>query len=675
MNLSSLDERKRKILSIVYHSKSPLQMEHIASLIGVSSRTIYSDVKDINYHFKSLGMEIVSKPRIGTWLEVREGTDEKLKLEISKVINNTNYEKAYERVNYILKKLLMTNTFISMQEIADELYVSKATVNLEMGYIEETLKKSKLTFVKKTNHGIKVTGEEKNIRALLTKLLKYDRDVSIILTNNEEVDMQMDLKLSYFINKHFNQILIQYLMRFVSKILCEKKIRLSNERLTELVCQLLVSYYRLDIKQIISFSTDEVLQIINLSEFKIVKSFIANFEKESEIKTPIEEVAYITLFCIEDKVNIEEFNKPEKDIFLNNDKELMIILNEICNFVKESYNLRLQEDKQLIKGLKLHLAAAINRLKFGIDLNNPLIKEIKNNYPYAFQIAVGIEKHISDLFGIAMTENEIGYVTLHIEAFIEKNAIEKDKSIKAFVVCGTGIGVANLLSVQIKKQFPSINVIKLISGLWISREMNLLNDKETPDIVITSISLPILKVPVIQVSPIMTSKDLGAIQYQLDSLVKNIVGNENESYPMLKKYLNKEASLVDISIDNPLEIITLLSKNLENEGYVTKEFVKSAISREELSCTYLSNGVAIPHGYLQEVKKPAIIFAKLKEPINWGGNKVQLVFLCALNSKVGIDVENLFTELYEIVNNKDLLKKIKQINTKDNLYNYLGWNS
>jgi lichenan operon transcriptional antiterminator len=675
MNLSSLDERKRKILSIVYHSKSPLQMEYIASLIGVSSRTIYSDVKDINYHFKSLGMEIVSKPRIGTWLEIREGTDEKLKLEISKVINNTNYDKAYERVNYILKKLLMTNTFISMQEIADELYVSKATVNLEMTYIEETLKKSKLTFIKKTNHGIKVSGEEKNIRALLTKLLKYDRDVSIILTNNEEVDMQMNLKLSYFINKHFNHILIQYLMRFISKILSEKKIKLSNERLTELVCQLLVSYYRLDKKQGISFSTDEVLQIINLSEFKMVKSFIANFEKESEIKTPIEEVAYITLFCIEDKVNIEEFNKPEKDIFLNNDKELMIILKEICNFVKESYNLKLEEDKQLIKGLKLHLAAAINRLKFGIDLNNPLIEEIKNNYPYAFQIAVGIEKHISDLFEIAMTENEIGYVTLHIEAFIEKNAIREDKNIKAFVVCGTGIGVANLLSVQIKKQFPNINVIKLISGLWISREMNLLNDKETPDIVITSISLPILNVPVIQVSPIMTSEDVCAIQYQLDSLIRNIGGNENESYPMLKKYLNKKASLVDISIDNPLGIITLLSKNLENEGYVTKEFARSAISREELSCTYLSGGVAIPHGYLQEVKEPAIIFAKLKDPINWGGNKVQLVFLCALNSKVGIDVENLFTELYEIVNNKDLLKKLKQINTKDDLYNCLGWNS
>ena len=73
MNLSNLDERKRKILSIVYHSKSPLQMEYIASVIGVSSRTIYSDIKDINAHFKSLGMEIVSKPRIGTWLEIREG--------------------------------------------------------------------------------------------------------------------------------------------------------------------------------------------------------------------------------------------------------------------------------------------------------------------------------------------------------------------------------------------------------------------------------------------------------------------------------------------------------------------------------------------------------------------------------------------------------------------------
>ncbi|MBU3101985.1 MULTISPECIES: BglG family transcription antiterminator [Clostridium] len=670
MNLSVLDERKRRILAIVYHSKAPLQMEHIAARIGVSSRTIYSDIKDINGYFKSTGIEIVSKPRIGTWLEVKDGEEEKVKLEISKIINESS-DEACEKLNYILKRLLMTNDYISMQEIADELYVSKATVNLEMRDVEETLKKSKIKFIRKTNHGIKVSGEEKNIRLLLTKILKNDKDVSIFLTNTDDGELQMDLKLSHFINNNFNNILINYLKKFISKILSEKKVRLSNERLTELVGQLLVTYFRINKKQNIQFSTDEILQIIKLSEFKMVKSFLEDFEKESGIKISIEEVSYITLFCIEDVVNVEELNKLEKDIFLNNDEELMVILNEICEFAKNSYNLKLGEDKQLMKGLKLHLAAAINRLKFGIDLNNPLIKEIKNNYPYAFQIAVGIENHINDLFGIAMTENEIGYVTLHIEAFIEKNVVEKD--IKAFVVCGTGIGVAHLLSVQIKRQFPRIDVIKLISGLWISKEMTLLSDKETPDIVITSISLPTIKIPVVQVAPIMTLEDISTIQYQLDSLIRKKKEIQNKNYPMLKKYLDRESLLINISTDNHFDIITLLSKNLESKGYVTKKFAKSAISREELSCTYLSSGVAIPHGYIQEVNEPVITFAKLREPINWGGNKVQLVFLCALNSKVGKDAETLFTELYEIVKNKELVKKIKQIDSKDDLYNCLGW--
>lgn len=672
MNLSNLDERKKRIISIVYHSKSPIQMQNIASRLGVSSRTVATDIKDINYQFKSLGMEIVSKPRIGNWMEIRDDKKENFIMELSNIFKASNDEEC-SRVNYIIKKILMADGYISMQEIADELYVSKATVNINMKNVEEVLSKNKLTFIKKTKYGMKVSGEEKNIRALLTKILKDDNDVSILLSNNCNGEIQMDLILSDFIDDNFNKALINYLTRFVNSLSKDMKLRLSYERLNELVCQLLVTYYRLKQNHLMQFSTEKILEIIAFSEFKIVKSLLEDIEKDVSIRVPMEEIAYITLFCIEDKVNIEEFNKQEKDIYLNNDHELTLIINEICNFVKETYNLKLKDDKQLMKGLRLHLASAINRLKFGIDLSNPLIEEIKKNYPYAFQIAVDIGNHINEQFGVEMTENEIGYVTLHIEAFIEKNAMEKHKTFKAFVVCGTGIGVAQLLSVQIKKQFRNIDVTKLVSGLWICREINSINEKEIPDIIITSIPLPKLKVPVVQVSPIMTTEDISKIQYQVDCLIKERNKNKNNNYPMLRKYLNVKSSLIDISIDNSLDIITLLSKGLEAEGCITKHFAKSAISREELSCTYLSNGVAIPHGYVQEVKEPAITFAKLKEPVNWGGNKVELVFLCALNSKIGNDVECLFTELFEIVNNKDLLKKLKKIDSKENLFKYLGW--
>ena len=38
-----------------------------------------------------------------------------------------------------------------------------------------------------------------------------------------------------------------------------------------------------------------------------------------------------------------------------------------------------------------------------------------------------------------MTENEIGYVTLHRDAFLERNDMEKEKNLKAFVACGTAL--------------------------------------------------------------------------------------------------------------------------------------------------------------------------------------------------------------------------------------------
>ena len=120
--------------------------------------------------------------------------------------------------------------------------------------------------------------------------------------------------------------------------------------------------------------------------------------------------------------------------------------------------------------------------------------------------------------------------------------------------------MAQLLSVQLKKQFLNIDIVKLISSIWVSREMNSLSDEETPDIIITSIPLPALKVPVVQVAPLMTCGDINKIQDKVENLIGDKNENKNRNYPLFKKYLNTKSLLINLSSDNFQEIITLLSK-------------------------------------------------------------------------------------------------------------------
>ncbi|WP_099336541.1 PRD domain-containing protein [Clostridium cadaveris] len=81
----------------------------------------------------------------------------------------------------------------------------------------------------------------------------------------------------------------------------------------------------------------------------------------------------------------------------------------------------LSKDRQLLSGLSLNLRPAINRLKYKMILRNPLLDSIKENYAEVFG-AVWIASNVFEKhFGMRISEEEIGYIVLHICAGIERS--------------------------------------------------------------------------------------------------------------------------------------------------------------------------------------------------------------------------------------------------------------
>src|SRR5699024_12559064 len=77
--------------------------------------------------------------------------------------------------------------------------------------------------------------------------------------------------------------------------------------------------------------------------------------------------------------------------------------------IEEELNLDIKHDQELIMGLGLHLKPAINRYKYGMNFRNPMLADIKKNYPLAFEAGVIAGLSIESKIGIEINENEIGY--------------------------------------------------------------------------------------------------------------------------------------------------------------------------------------------------------------------------------------------------------------------------
>ncbi|MFB8732995.1 PRD domain-containing protein [Bacillus sp. SL00103] len=83
---------------------------------------------------------------------------------------------------------------------------------------------------------------------------------------------------------------------------------------------------------------------------------------------------------------------------------------------------RFADDNILRQDLMLHMKPLLNRIQYGVSLQNPLLHEIKTSYPYPFDLAV------SGLNALQLVrtpnEDEAAYICLHIGASFERSQLD-----------------------------------------------------------------------------------------------------------------------------------------------------------------------------------------------------------------------------------------------------------
>src|SRR5699024_12735274 len=114
---------------------------------------------------------------------------------------------------------------------------------------------------------------------------------------------------------------------------------------------------------------------------------VTEVEEKLEVNFPQAEIAYITIHLLGTKM-LNQTNAGEEDVeqVLDNDmKQLVMLANDK---IEEELNLDIKHEQELIIELGLHLKHAINRYKYGMNVRNPMLADIKKNYPLEFAAGV-----------------------------------------------------------------------------------------------------------------------------------------------------------------------------------------------------------------------------------------------------------------------------------------------
>src|SRR5699024_10730575 len=206
---------------------------------------------------------------------------------------------------------------------------------------------------------------------------------------------------------------LDFIWKIIMIQLEKNKITLSDIAINNLLIHIAIACKRIKSGHQISLFQTEIQEIKMQKEYQVAKKIVTEVEEKLEVKLAQGEVATITIHLLGTRM-LNQTNSGEEVVWHVLDNEMNQLVMLALDKIEEELNLDIKHDKELIMGLGLHLKPAINRYKYGMNFRNPMLADIKKNYPLAFEAGVIAGLSIESKIVIAINVNEIGYLAVYI---------------------------------------------------------------------------------------------------------------------------------------------------------------------------------------------------------------------------------------------------------------------
>ncbi|KXY68729.1 BglG family transcription antiterminator [Bacillus paranthracis] len=619
-----MNKRQQEILQfLLSESNEYLLVQELADRIGCSEKTIRNDFKVIEeYVEKYSDALLIRRPGLGVCLEITDYDKSSLFNKLYAVQQDIGYASDEERLLQIAYSLLMNIKPVTVQELAEQYFVNRATVKKDLDRVETWLEELGLDLVVKQRIGLTVESDERSKREALAKLSD--------LIHNREL-------MNQFIKKQFLYHEIEFVMTELKALQKRYATFFTDDTLENLLLHTLIMVRRMKLKQPISMSKDDLNIVRETKEYGWALDFLTRLEFVFTVHFTEEEIAYLAIHILGGKIRYQD--EWERDKLNVSNPVLSQVVSHLIGRMSKLNEIDFGEDPFLLEGLQMHLYTTLNRLQYNLSVSNPMLHEIKRMYPYMFDMLIHELDDINKSLNLQIPEEEAAYLTLHFQAAMERLS-DKQVSKNVIIVCHMGIGMSQLLRTKIERKFRYVHVLDCIAKSDL--EEYLMKNKKV-ELIISTIDLPQLNIPHFVVSPLLERSEESKLEEFMKKL-DELPSNGNKDFVLLN-YTTPFLVFLQQEVEHRYELIEKLARSLYEKGYVEKEYIENAIARDRMSATTIGAGVAIPHGSPKLIQESVIAVATLKEPLDWGVEKVSLVFMLAVKSDGKEVTKQLFHEL------------------------------
>lgn len=658
-----LSKRETQILKLLFdHKHTYLTSQEIASGIDVSNRTARKYL-----HL----LEDALKDQAVATIEAKQGNGYQLKIEDAKKFGEfyltevrdhttskdiTTIQESNDRQYYILNRLFFEQSAVYVDSIADELFVSRSTISNDLVEIKKLITPYQVELQSKSNKGIFIVGNEQNIRHFIMNYFFMER----LHDNLFAFSMYANL---------LEGISVEEIVIIVLDECRESQLKLSDFIVYNLVLHIGLAIKRIqngflmDIQAPMSFDAASI-------EYQTALKILARIEQAMGITFSSEEADFIALH-LKNKITARTiFQKADAT-----EEEIRTQLLETLKAIDQDTPFNLEHDTILIDGLMIHFIPLLTRLQNNSSIENPLLEEIKTQYPDLFELTVNYFSKMAVFRPYQVTDGEWAYLAIHITAAVERYFNEQKTHV--LVICATGLGSSQMIKNRLEREFGSrILIDKVISYYEIVEQ-----DLSQIDLIISSINLGniVLNAPIVNVSVFLGKEDIQKINHEISSnkgghfkgyKENNQTEMVEEKIELIKRSFKPELFYFAEGRLTKEQVLKALISKIEavEKNDLQESFLNQLKLRESYSSVVFSEFMAVPHPIEALTKEGHVAVAVVPEGITWSEEcqTIQLVFLLSPDKFGKFEIEKVSQMLVEIMEDDHFRKALAFSDTFDN---------
>lgn len=500
MFLCILSERCKKIIKMLLYRYEFVSLKEIAEETGVSRRSVYYDVCNINEWLEEHGIKE---------LEIERGKGLLIPVEDKKRIADLLEEKPVddfyvflpsERVKIIICCVIYSKNPVYIEQLMSTCQVSRNTVFGDLRVVVQQLREYDLELKYEHKQGYRIAGDTIRARALF---FLYFNELSSLFDSG--------------ILPFFNREEIHGYLDKLKRLREELSIKYVEGSLLSLAALLPIMNNGGDELRFPGLKYEEISRT---REYHLVVKYFSELVENEKI--------YLCLHLLGSRVSVatdEIFDTRANQSVYGITKALVTEFEKIAcvNFVNK---------EELERALFVHINSSLYRYQYGIQIGNPMGEDIIREYPNLFEITRLVSRYLEQMIGMPIPDGEVAYLALHFGAYLTVSRQTTEK-LRILIVCVNGISTGNMIKREVMKLLPEAEIVDVVSAV------DVMNAQNICDLVISTVRMKSV-LPLIVVKPILTDEDRRNILSQ--EIVQSSLKNKRAEilFETLKKYTSEE---------------------------------------------------------------------------------------------------------------------------------------